>query len=176
MNTVSSLHMLRSFAKNERAVFTTGDLARILGLPRSGTELNDVLRALCAAGILIRPLRGVYVLADMAGDSVLERIAAAARRGYLSVVSLETAAARWGLIEQQYPGLLTVVTQGREGTFETPWGRLEFCHTELGREDLLAGCVDGGVLPMTDRAMTVRLLKRMRRPSAALLKEDDNEF
>ena len=52
------------------------------------------------------------------------------RRGEYSYISLETMLSEYGAISQVPIDRLTVMTTGRKGEYETPFGVIEFTHTK----------------------------------------------
>lgn len=47
----------------------------------------------------------------------------------MNYISLESQLSYTGVISQIVMGRVTIMTKGRKGTFETPYGVLEFTHT-----------------------------------------------
>lgn len=92
-------------------------------------------RALCRHvknGIIERPARGLYASPRAGLDARCAwadfiRILRPLDALYLS---LETRLAEVGAISQQ-PQLVTLVTSGSPGSFETPYGRIELVHSSL---------------------------------------------
>ncbi len=133
----------RLFAfKHHPPVFTTRDLGK--AFDEKPDVLNVTLNRLVQAGVLVRAARGVYVhkFAPNQND-LLEHIAKAIRRSSHSYVSLESALSQYSVISQ-LPQRLTVMTTGRKGVFDTPFGTIEFTHTQRSPLDIQNGCVDVG--------------------------------
>ena len=97
------------------------------------------IRRLVDAGILQHVKRGLYmnVTAARLGAGGPGLMASALRPGAICYLSLESALAEWGSISQA-PMRLTWMTTGRRGEFSTPWGTMEFTHTERDPLELLA--------------------------------------
>ena len=108
-------------------------------------DFSDGLRRLELQGIPARAARGVYVnpLARSKTD-LLERIALTLWRGTYSYVSLETALGDYSIVFQQTIACITVMTTGRKGRFETPYGSIEFRHAARHISKILDGTVDVG--------------------------------
>jgi hypothetical protein len=93
--------------------------------------LKLMMKRLADQGILIRAARGVYV------NPHARSRPSDARRGLLrflrpreiSYVSLESKLSEVGAISQ-ITTALTCMTTGSSGRFETPWGAIEFTHTD----------------------------------------------
>jgi hypothetical protein len=126
--------------------------------------LRLMMKRLSDQGLLIRAARGVYV------NPHARSRPADARRGLLrflrpreiSYVSLESKLSEAGVISQ-IATVLTCMTTGSPGRFETPWGAIEFTHT--GRKIEIATDVvveDDGSLEATIRT-AVRDLRRVGR-------------
>lgn len=97
-----------------------------------------------AKGILERPVRGVYVfaLAGHGSAETLEHVAKALRRGDYNYVSLESALSEYGAISQIPLDRLTVMTTGRKGEYQTPYGTIEFTHTKRQAPQVVARMVN----------------------------------
>src|SRR3954452_13177719 len=112
--------------------FTPASLGALLGKVEPN-YLKLMLKRLTDQGVLTRAARGVYV------NPLARSLPADVRRGLLrflrprevSYVSLESKLSEAGALSQ-IPAALTCMTTGSPGTFETPWGIIEFTHT--GRE------------------------------------------
>jgi hypothetical protein len=67
----------------------------------------------------------------------VEQIAKTLRRGEYNYVSLESALSEYGAISQIPIDRLTVMTTGRKGTYQTPYGIIEFTHTKRPVRDIV---------------------------------------
>lgn len=165
MDRNTALRVFADWARAGRVVFTLGDLAKLF--PDDGRKtLKEAVRRLVRDGLLERACRGVYVFALAAEEptGLIERIAAALRRGEYNYVSLESALSEYGAISQVPVDRLTVMTTGRKGTYQTPWGVIEFTHTKRSVRDILAGIRDvGRPLRMATPEAAWRDLKRVGR-------------
>ncbi|MDN5842901.1 MAG: hypothetical protein L0H54_05570 [Alcaligenaceae bacterium] len=109
----------------------------------SEKTFSEGLARLVAAGLLTRAARGVYVneAAKSRSGHTIEQIARALRPADLSYVSLESALSEYGVISQIPVDRITLMTTGRSGEFHTPYGTIEFVHTDRSptrlREDTL---------------------------------------
>lgn len=165
MNQNKAIKTLSEWARAGRVVFTLGDLAKLFHEDRHKTLLA-ALRRLVHDGVLARASRGVYVYL-LAGDDepfLIEHIAVALRRGNYSYVSLESALSEYGAISQIPVDRLTVMTTGRKGAYETPWGMIEFTHTRRSPDDILDNTRDvGRPMRMATPQAAWRDLKRVGR-------------
>ena len=93
--------------------------------------LKLMMKRLTDQGVLLRAARGVYV------NPLARSLPADVRRGLLcflrpreiTYVSLESKLSEAGAISQ-ISTALTCMTTGSPGTFGTPWGIIEFTHTD----------------------------------------------
>ena len=145
-------------------VFTKKDLAKVFR-EDSAHALDASLVRLVNNGVLSRVAKGVYVnaLSPNRGRDTIELIAVALRRGEYSYVSLESALSEYGVISQ-IPMRLTVMTTGRRGEYNTPFGTIEFTHTARPWLDVVDGVLDRGrPLRFAARETAYRDLKRVGR-------------
>jgi len=110
--------------------FTPATFGALLGEVEPN-YLKLMMKRLTDQGVLIRATRGLYV------NPQARSLPADVRRGLirflrpreLSYVSLESKLSEAGVISQ-LTNSLTCMTTGSPGTFETPWGIIEFTHTD----------------------------------------------
>jgi hypothetical protein len=83
-------------------------------------------------------------------------------------VSLESAMSEYGAISQIPIDRVTVMTTGRKGIYETPYGVIEFTHTRRPVADILEHIhrVEGRPLRVASKAAAWRDLKRVGRNTA----------
>jgi predicted transcriptional regulator of viral defense system len=138
MKVIDAIKILSAWDKEGRYVFRKEDLAKLFGSEQFDT-FHATLRRLVRAGVIVRCARGVYVYARSAhiDGYTIEKIADTIRRGEYSFISLESALSSYGVISQIPIDHLTVVTTGRRGEYETPYGVVEFMHTESSPEVIL---------------------------------------
>lgn len=166
MNKVQAIQVLRAWDQHGKYVFTHGDLRKLF-MNDNDKTFNEGLGRLVKAGLLVRACRGVYVNPyALAKDSyTIEHIAKALRRGEFNYVSLESALSEYGAISQILLDRLTVMTTGREATYRTPYGTIEFTHTHRPTADILASMhtVPQRPLRVATKAAAWRDLKRVGR-------------
>lgn len=166
MDQKTAIKRLNDWSRQGRYVFTLADLAKIFHEDKPRT-LRATLQRLTADGLLEHPVRGVYLysLSPQRGDAhTLEHIARALRRGMYNYVSLESALSEHGAISQVPLDRLTVMTTGRRGTYTTPFGTIEFIHTQRAPATLLRGVREvGRPLRLATAATAFRDLKRVGR-------------
>ena len=127
--------------------------------------LKLMMKRLADQGVLTRAARGTYVnpLARSLPSDIRRGLIRFLRPREISYVSLESKLSEAGAISQ-IATALTCMTTGASGTFETPWGIIEFTHT--GRDIDIGNdvyCGDGGTLEATVRraARDLRLVGQM---------------
>lgn len=153
------------------SAFTPATFSALLGNVEPG-YLKLMLKRLVDQDVLIRAARGVYVNphARSAPADMRAGLIRFLRPRELSYVSLEAKLSEAGVISQ-VTTVLTCMTTGSPGRFDTPWGAIEFTHTE---RDIELGVDvyprDDGVFEATiERA--VRDLRRVGR-NTGLIDED----
>ena len=157
--------ILSHWDKQGLYLFSKRDLAKLFD--ERGNTLTSTVQWLEAAGILERMARGLFLyrFSERIGGTTIEDIAAGLRRGEYSFVSLESAASLWGFISQIPVRRLTVMTTGREGEFRTPYGTVEFVHTDSKPEEILESTIErpGHPLRLARKERALRDLLRCHR-------------
>lgn len=142
MNKLTAINKLDEFSRNGRYVFHLRDFGKIFP-DESERALKASIKRLLESDILTRAVYGVYVYNRATQDSyILEHIVKTLRRGEYSYVSLESALSQYGVISQIPIDRLTVMTTGRSGEYQTPWGVIELTHTARSVNDILAGTIE----------------------------------
>ncbi len=138
MHTVEAIKTLAKWDRYGWIVFTLSDMRKLFP-HQSEKTLSESLRRLVQNGVLERVANGVFVnpLSSRSRVGMFERIACAIRRGEYNYISLECALSEWGVISQVPQAYLTVVTTGRKGVFNTPYGVIEFTHTQQSASQIL---------------------------------------
>jgi hypothetical protein len=110
--------------------FTPATFSALLGEPKQN-YLKLRMKRLADQGVLIRAARGVYVNphARSMPNDVRGGLIRFLRRREISYVSLESKLSEAGAISQ-VATTLTCMTTGSPGRFDTPWGAIEFTHTD----------------------------------------------
>ncbi len=165
MDKQTALRVLTTWDELGRYVFTLRDLSKLF--PGDGAKtLREGLGRMVKCGLLQRAGRGIYVfpLARSLDSHTIERIATALRRGEYNYISLESALSEYGFISQIPIDRLTVMTTGRKGLHNTPWGNIEFTHTKRPVHDILENIRDiGRPLRLAKPLTAWRDLKRVGR-------------
>ena len=164
MNQIDAIQRLTRIGRETGAcVFAKDDLRQIFR-EDSDPTLTAGLQRLVKSGVLTRAVNGVYVntLSDNKVD-ITENIAKTMRRDEYSYVSLESALSEYGVISQ-IPMVLTVMTTGRRGRYDTPYGTIEFTHTKRHLRNENDGTVDvGRPLRLASKQSAYRDLKHVGR-------------
>jgi hypothetical protein len=154
MNKTEAFHRLSEWDQQKRYVFTYADLKKIF-FEDKPKAFSEGLARLVKAGLLVHACRGVYVnpYAQSKDSYTIEHIAKALRRGEFNYVSLESILVEYGAISQMLIDRLTVMSTGREGTYHTPYGTIEFTHTSRPAENIL-----DNILVVPDRPLRIASL------------------
>lgn len=91
-------------------------------------------------GLLRRVVKGFYesMITPPEPETAIYKIIKKLRSGVLNYISLESQLSHTGDISQIVMGRVTVVTKGRGGCFDTPYGVIEFTHTKKPVEQIAA--------------------------------------
>lgn len=110
--------------------FTPATFSALLGNLDPG-YLRLMMKRLTDQGVLVRAARGVYVnpFARSTPTDMRGGLIRFLRPREISYVSLESRLSESGVISQVTTAL-TCMTTGSPGRFDTPWGVIEFTHTE----------------------------------------------
>lgn len=167
--------LLRILNDADRAgawAFTPATFSALLGEAEPG-YLRLMMKRLTDQGVLTRAARGLYVnpyARSMPAD-VRGGLIRFLRPREISYVSLESKLSEAGVISQVTTAL-TCMTTGSPGRFETPWGVIEFTHTD---RDIKFGADvyarDDGVLEASIGRAT-RDLRRVGRNTALIDEEN----
>jgi len=138
MNRLQAIRVLSEWDRRGRYVFTLHDLAKLFPVDKSKT-LKEGINRLVRDGLLKRACRGIYIYpyAHSMDSHIVELIAKTLRRGEYNYVSFESALSEYGAISQIPIDRLTVMTTGRKGTHQTPYGIIEFTHTKRPVQDII---------------------------------------
>ena len=110
--------------------FTPATFAALLSNPKHN-YLKLMMKRLADQGVLMRAARGVYVnpYARSMPNDVRSGLIRFLRPREITYVSLESKLSEVGAISQVTTAL-TCMTTGSPGRLETPWGAIEFTHTD----------------------------------------------
>ena len=131
MKKMALFRKLSELDKRGVYVLARRDLEKLF--PEEGEKaMEKSLQRMVADDLLQRVAKGLYVnpAATSKNRWIAEEIAKALRPGSLSYVSLESILSEYGVISQIPINRMTVMTTGKSGTVETPYGTIEFTHTK----------------------------------------------
>lgn len=126
--------LLSVFANAEKAgggIHSAAELAFMMGEP-CNPAFRKFLADCVKKDLLRRVVKGLYEsrLTPPAPETAIYKIIKKLRGSVLSYISLESQLSHTGDISQIVMGRVTVVTKGRSGNFDTPYGVIEFTHTK----------------------------------------------
>lgn len=112
-------------------IHTAPELAYMIGEQYTPT-FTKFLADCVKKGVVRRVASGIFesVLTPPDTYTAIYKIVKKLRGGVLNYISLESQLSYTGEISQILIDRLTVVTKGRNGTFATPYGVIEFTHTK----------------------------------------------
>jgi predicted transcriptional regulator of viral defense system len=129
--------------------------------------MQKSLQRMVGDGLLQRFAKGLYVnpAATSKNRWLMEEVAKALRPGCLSYVSLESILSEHGAISPIPISRMTVMTTGRSGVHKTPFGTIEFTHTQRTRSAIIERtlAIKGRPLRIATRSTAVRDLLRVGR-------------
>ncbi|MDQ2994713.1 MAG: hypothetical protein M3R00_07180 [Pseudomonadota bacterium] len=170
-----AMQQLKIWDKSGRYVFTKHDIAKIFPSD-SEKSLSTSLNRLVKANILQHACKGIYVNENAKSfrNDTIERIAKALRPGEYNYISLESMLSEYGVISQIPIDRLTVMTTGRKGTYNTPYGTIEFTHTKRSTLDIIQSIYRAGDRPLrvATKETAWRDLKRVGR-NISLVNEEE---
>jgi hypothetical protein len=165
VNLTHAIQQFNQFDQKGRYVFSTQDISKLFP-EDTKRALQAGIQRLIKQGILRRATKGVfiYALSQHQHKFPLERIAKTMRRGEYSYLSLESALSEYGVISQIPMDRITVMTTGRKGEYKTPFGTIEFTHTQRTPMDIVNNStLVGRPLRMATKQAAYRDLKRVGR-------------
>lgn len=132
--------LLSVFAHSVKAgggVHSTTEIAFMLGVP-CDSKFRKFLADCEKKGLTRRVVKGIYesVITPPEPETAVYKIVKKLRSDSLSYISLESQLSHTGDISQVVIGRYTVVTKGRSGCFDTPYGVIELTHTKKSIEQL----------------------------------------
>jgi predicted transcriptional regulator of viral defense system len=179
MRRTDFLRVMDEWDRRGRRVFTLTDLRRLFPDDARFAFRNGIARIAAEEDPLLqRAAKGVFVYmgSHQSWANIQEEVARALRRGHHTYVSLESALSEHGRISQIPLSRLTLMTTGRTGTFETPWGVIEFSHTRRSVAEFMPSVSDvGRPLPLASAELALDDLRRVGRNLHMVLTEPEEE-
>ncbi|MBS4003892.1 MAG: hypothetical protein KGZ91_11005 [Afipia sp.] len=142
--------------------FTAPSFSALMGVA-DPAYLKLMMKRLSDQGVLIRAARGVYVnpTARSSPADIRRGLLRFLRPREINYISLESKLSEAGVISQ-ITTALTCMTTGSPGRFDTPWGAVEFTHTDRKIEIGTDVVLNDGTLEATVRT-AIRDLRRVGR-------------
>jgi len=178
MTKIELIRKLSDLDRRKISVLARRDIEKMF--PDEGVKsMEKSLQRMVSDGLLERVAKGLYLnpAASSKNRWLMEEIAKALRPGCLSYVSLESILSEYGAISQIPIRRMTVMTTGRSGVHETPFGTIEFTHTKRSRSNIL-GCTlapKGRPLRIATRSVAVRDLLRVGRNTNMLIDDEPQD-
>ena len=166
---MKKMELFRKLAELDRRgvhVLARRDIEKLF--PDEGEKaLEKSLQRMVADGLLQRVAKGIYInpAATSKNRWIAEEIAKALRPGNMSYVSLESILSEYGVISQIPVNRMTVMTTGKSGMVETPYGTIEFTHTKRSIAEIVKRTLSakGRPLRIATKQAAVRDLLRVGR-------------
>lgn len=166
---MKKIELIRKLAELDRRgihILPRRDIEKLF--PEEGSKaMEKSLQRMVADGLLQRVAKGLYLNPAAASRNrwVAEEIARALRPACLSYVSLESILSEYGAISQIPINRMTVMTTGKSGVVETPYGTIEFTHTKRSPAEIIRRTVlpKGRPLRIATRQAAIRDLLRVGR-------------
>lgn len=181
---MKKIHLIRNLAQLDRRglyVLSRRDIEKLY--PEEGDKaMEKSLVRMVEDGLLQRVAKGIYLnpTATSKNRWVAEEVAKALRPGHLSYVSLESILSEYGAISQIPINRMTVMTTGKSGVVETPYGMIEFTHTKRKAAEIIRRTMlpKGRPLRIATKEAAVKDLLRVGRNSNMIIQneaEDEDE-
>jgi hypothetical protein len=128
---------IKACGDGHSGLFTTSDLALIMK-----SQYDDAFRSFlgkaCKNKVIKRVSKGIYInpLTPPNPRTAIYQIISLLRFNHCNYISLESQLSHLGIISQIMMGHVTVMTNGRSGTFTTDYGVIEFTHTMRSSKEL----------------------------------------
>lgn len=164
MRLLSALHTLEQYDRQGHTIWSVCDLRMVFD--EKPAAFRKTIERLCREGILERVSRGVYLFKSTRRDrhEVLGEAIGELRKGEYCFESLESAASIWGIVPQTPLGGITIMTTGRSGRVTTPFGPVEYVHTDASINEILANTIPrDGFVPLATREYVIHGLRRCGR-------------
>lgn len=157
-------------------MFSRNDLGVIF--EEFGDTLSSTVKRLVKYGILRKISNGLYANASSKKtDNLLYKMVPYLRPNEINYLSNESVLCNLSIISQQMMDRITVMTTGRSGVFNTPYGVIEFTHTKRNPLSILekTSVIDNLPVRTADKHVAVRDLKRIGRNVNMIDWEEFNE-
>ncbi|AMP02406.1 type IV toxin-antitoxin system AbiEi family antitoxin [Collimonas pratensis] len=166
MKKIELIHKLLELDRRGVYVLARRDIEKLFP-DESEKAMEKSLQRMVADGLLQRVAKGLYLnpAATSKNRWIAEEIARALRPGCLSYVSLESILSEYGAISQIPINRMTVMTTGKSGVVDTPYGTIEFTHTKRRAAEIIKRTMQakGRPLRIATKQAAIRDLLRVGR-------------
>lgn len=177
MKKLELINSLKALDKHGVYVLAKRDIEKMFPAEKE-KALEKSLQRMVADKLLVRAAKGVYVnpVALSKKSRTIEDIAKILRPGCFSYVSLESMLSEYGVISQIPVSRITIMTTGAKGTYDTPYGTIEFTHTKRRPLDIIKRTlpIEGRPLRIARKEAAVQDLLRVGR-NANMIDESELE-
>ncbi|MCL2654785.1 MAG: hypothetical protein FWD65_03690 [Coriobacteriia bacterium] len=153
MKQTEAIKILYQWDRQDRYVYRKRDLSLVFD--EQGRTFDQTLARLVKSGVMKRVAHGVYIfsLSSHINGETIKHIARNLRRGEITYESLESALSQYGVISQILIDRITLMTTGKSGEYQTPYGVIEFTHTKVNAGEIRANLLDheDRVLPIASK-------------------------
>ena len=157
MKSIEAVKTLHSWDTKGRYLFRSRELGLLFN--EDGNTLRQTIKRLLADEVIVRVARDVYLYAFRhSSRSLVGDIAVFMRPGDYTYESLESAASQWGIISQVPLGRISCVTTGKGGEVHTPFGIVDYEHTDAPVNKLAGETIDrapDSILPVATKDRTI---------------------
>lgn len=143
MKRIELINQLAALERKRVFVLAKRDIEKLFP-QEEAKAMEKSLQRMVKDGLLVKAARGIYVNPAAAARNagrIIEEVAKALRPGKRCYLSLESILSEYGVISQIPMSRLTVMTTGASGLHHTPYGTIEFTHTQRSVPDILARTV-----------------------------------
>lgn len=158
MKSIDAVKVLHQWDLKNRFLFRSRELGLLFD--ERGNTLRSTIKRLLSDEVLKKVAHDVYLYGFChVNSSLIGSIAVFLRPGEFTYESLESAGSQWGIISQVPLGRITCVTTGNSGEVKTPYGVIEYDHTDEGVLELARDTAKRqpyNDLPIASKSRTVR--------------------
>lgn len=157
MKSIEAVKALHSWDIKGRYLFRSRELGLLFN--ENGNTLRQTIKRLLSDEVILRVARDVYLYAFRHSErSLIGDIAVFLRPGDYTYESLESAASQWGIISQIPVGRISCVTTGKGGEVRTPFGVVDYEHTDASVGELVVETIErtpDSALPIATKERTL---------------------
>ncbi len=175
MKKIDLIRGLSALDRHGVYVLSKGDIEKMFP-DEQEKALEKSLQRMVADGLLVRVAKGFYLnpAALSKNSRVVEQIAQTMRPGHFNYLSLESILSEYGVISQIPPSRITVMTTGASGTYQTPYGTIEFTRTKRRPPAIIQRTisVEGRPLRIARKDAAIKDLMRVGRNTNMIMQSE----